>query len=267
MQARIGKNEVTEDLVRHMVLNSIRSYVRQHKTKYGKVVICCDSHSYWRRDFFPYYKHSRKKAREASEIDWSTVFKMFNKIKGELKACMPYYVLEVEGAEADDIIAVLTRRTCQHEPVLILSSDKDFVQLQQHPNVIQYSPLLKSYVSTDNPHRYVREHIIRGDRGDGIPNFLSKDETFVIGERQKNINKTKLQEWIVGKPETFCTTVEMQHGYARNRTLVDFSYIPDNIQTAIVEAYDAYTPANRNQMLNYFIQYRLKNLFEVAQDF
>lgn len=261
------KVKLEEDLIRHMVLNSLRSYIKQFKEKYGEIVICCDSKKYWRRDVFPLYKSNRKKDREKSQFDWNLIFETLNKVRDELKENFPYKVLDVEGAEADDVIGVLAARMSAHEEILILSSDKDFVQLQKYPNVKQYSPILKKYVETEDPHLYIKEHIIKGDRGDGIPNFLSADNVFALGERQKVINSKKLSEWLRKSPEEFCTNDIMLRGYKRNQMLVDLDFIPQTIQKQIVEAYDNTKVAKRSELLNYFINKRLKNLIEVIQEF
>lgn len=261
------KISLDEDLIRHMVLNSLRSYTRQFKQKYGQVVICCDSKKYWRREVFPFYKSNRKKDRDASALDWTAIFEILNKIRDELKEYFPGRVIEVEGAEADDIIGTLTVRASANEEVLILSSDKDFVQLQKYPNVSQYSPILKRYIQTDNPHQYIKEHIIRGDRGDGIPNFLSADNVFALGERQKTINSKKLSEWISKAPEEFCTNDTMLRGYKRNQMLVDLDYIPDTIRQKIVEAYDNAKVGSKQKLMTYFIEKRLRNMIEVLDEF
>jgi 5'-3' exonuclease len=270
LMQQIGSNpkiKLEEDLIRHMVMNSLRSYAKQFKHKYGTIVVACDSRKYWRREVFPFYKAHRKNDREKSPLDWHLIFEVLNKIRDELKENFPYKVLEVEGAEADDIIAVMTARMSPHEDILILSSDKDFVQLQKYNNVTQYSPILKRFIKSENPTEYIKEHIIRGDRGDGIPNFLSPDNTFVIGERQKVINKKKLVEWIDSDPKSFCTTDIMLRGYKRNQMLVDLDFIPENIKEQIVLAYETVKPGNKQKMLNYFIENRLKNLIEVLDEF
>ena len=270
LMQQIGSNpkiKLEEDLIRHMVLNSLRSYVRQFKQKYGEIVVCCDSKKYWRREVFPFYKSNRKKDREKSEFDWGLIFETLGKIREELKEYFPYKVIEVEGAEADDIIAVLSARNSINEEVLILSSDKDFVQLQKYENVTQYSPILKRYVKADNPHLYIKEHIIKGDRGDGIPNFLSADNVFALGERQKVINSKKMTEWLNMKPEEFCTNENMLRGYKRNQMLVDLDYIPENLKQQIVEMYENTKSGTRQKMLNYFIEKKLRNLIEVIDEF
>lgn len=270
LMQQIGSNpkiQLDENLIRHMILNSLRSYSRQFSHKYGEVVIACDSKKYWRRDVFPFYKSHRKKDREKSGFDWHMIFECLNKIRDELKENLPYRVLEVEGAEADDIIAVLTGRYAPSQQVLILSSDKDYIQLQKYDNVVQYSPILKRFLKTDDPFRFIKEHIIRGDKGDGVPNFLSADNTFVVGERQKVINSKKLEEWIKQSPEDFCVTDSMLRNYKRNQMLVDLDFIPESIKAQIVDSYDTAKKCSRQKMLDYFIENRLKNLIEVIEEF
>lgn len=261
------KNQLDANLIRHMVLNSLRSYAKQFRDKYGKIVIACDSKRYWRRDFFPFYKSHRKNDREKSAIDWSLIFNTLAEIKDELRENFPYKVMEVEGAEADDIIAVLVKNFHMKEDILILSADKDFVQLQKYKGVTQYSPILKRYMRVDNPQEYIQEHIIRGDRGDGIPNFLSPDNTFAVGERQKVISKKKLSQWIVTNPLDFCVTDTMLRGYKRNQMLVDLDFIPEKIADEILETYNTTKSANKEKMINYLIEKKMKNLFSVADEF
>lgn len=261
------KIKLDENLIRHMVLNSLRSYARQFRSQYGEIVICCDSKKYWRRDVFPFYKSNRKKDREKSGFDWSLIFETLNKIRDELKQHFPYKVIDVEGAEADDIIAVLTARMSAHEDILILSSDKDFVQLQKYKNVIQYSPILKRFITTEDPHLYIKEHIIKGDRGDGIPNFLSADNVFALGERQKVINNKKLVEWLKMPIEEICVNDNMLRNYKRNQMLVDLDFIPESIKEDIVKTYDNIVPAKKSGLLNYFIQNKLTSLMEVLDEF
>lgn len=262
------KIKLDEDLIRHMVLNSLRSYIKQFKGKYGEIVICCDSRRYWRRDVFPLYKANRKKDRDKSPLDWGLIFETLNKIRDELRENFPYKILEVDGAEADDIIGVMTARMAPHEDILILSSDKDFVQLQRYgKNVHQYSPITKNFSYAESPEHMMKEHILMGDRGDGIPNFLSADNVFALGERQKPINKKKLVEWLAKSPEDFCENDNMLRGYKRNQILIDLSFTPEDIKAAIVEAYENTKPANKQKMMTYFIEKRLKNLIEVMDEF
>lgn len=253
------KTAVDESLVRHMVLNTIRANVRKFR-EYGEVIIACDSKHYWRRDVFPLYKAGRKKGREASGHDWTSIFECMSKVREELKEHSPYKVIDVYGAEADDVIGVLTQAYGLREKIMILSSDKDFVQLQTNPNVKQYSPSMKKNITADDPIVQLKELIIRGDTGDGIPNILSPDNSFVDSIRQKPITAKFLAEFEVNKEKH-------QRNFDRNKQLIDLSCIPGSVSKNIIDTYEELKPANKQKFMNYMIANRLKNLLEVIDEF
>ena len=262
-----SKTQVEEGLVRHMILNTIRTYVKKFKESHGpEVVLACDNKNYWRREIFPHYKASRKKAREASGHDWNTIFECLNTIKEELKQNSPYKVVEVHTCEADDIIATLTMNRAANEKIMILSSDKDFAQLQKFPNVEQYSPILKKFIKEPLPSAQLKQLVIRGDKGDGIPNILSADDIFVAGGRQKPITEAKIINWMNQEPKEFCNE-EMFRNYTRNETLIDLTKIPENLKQEILHTYENAKGKTKQQFMNYMIANRLKNLLEVIDEF
>ena len=256
-----------EDFIRHLVLNSIRSYRNKYKNKYGEIVICTDFHSSWRKEVFPFYKAHRKVAREKQKtekgMDWSALFETINKIIIEIDTFFPYKVIRVEHAEGDDVIAVLSRTF--KEKSLIVSSDKDFSQLYKYKWVRQFSPMKQKMLNNIDPIMYLKEHIIRGDKGDGIPNILSDDDCIVSGVRQKSISKKKIVNWLDQDPHDF--NDEMKRGWIRNKILIDFDLIPKNIAKAILEQYNEEKKYQQGQLINYFIKNRLKYLMENMGDF
>jgi hypothetical protein len=260
-----SKKPVEESLVRHMILNTIRANIRKFR-EYGNVVIACDNKRYWRREVFPYYKAHRRKAREDSGHDWSSIFDCLHKVKDELKQFSPYKVIDVDGAEADDVIGVLTRKFAPHEKVMILSSDKDFVQLQIYPNVSQYSPTMKKHIKCDDPGKQLKELIISGDKGDGIPNILSEDNCIVEGIRQKAITKVRMSE-MLNTVIPIDGTDTLKRNWSRNQQLIDLTHTPENIVSGILTTYEETKPATRQQFMNYMIANRLKNLLEVIDEF
>lgn len=262
-----SKTEVEESLVRHMILNTVRTYVKKFKETHGpNVVIACDNRHYWRREIFPNYKAGRKKARESTGHDWNSIFECLGKIKQELKDHSPYRVIDVDGAEADDVIAVLTAKFSATEKVMILSSDKDFAQLQRYQNVEQFSPILKKYIKEPLPFAQLKQLIIRGDKGDGIPNILSNDDCIVNSVRQKAITEAKIINWMNQSPEDFCND-EMLRNYRRNEMLIDLTKIPEKIVHSILDTYDTTQGKSKREFLNYMIANRLKNLIEVIDEF
>lgn len=273
MMAQIGNHtnlEIQEDMFRHMVLNSIRSY-RVMFHSYGDVVIACDDKKSWRREYFPQYKANRKKTRDQSELDWSAIFNCLNNVRDELKAYFPYRVIQVEGAEADDVIATLCMKygslLATKDKIIILSGDKDFVQLQVYSNVEQYDPVRKKYIKNNDPHQYLREHILKGDRGDGIPNVLSPDHSIAEGERQKPLRADKLALW-TSTPNLKDVLTEQQYGhFKRNEMLIDLHNIPQYIQDSVLELYEAEGGKKRDRLFQYFIDHKLKHLMEHISEF
>lgn len=259
--------ELEEDLLRHMILNSIRSYNQKFKNEYGEMIIACDAGNNWRRQIFPYYKANRRKNREKSELNWTQIFDTLSKVREELKEYFPYRVIQIDGAEADDIIGTLVDKFGNtSEKILIMSGDKDFVQLQRYMNVKQYDPVQKKWRTTNDPDRFIKEHIMRGDTGDGVPNFLSADNTFVIGARQKPLSQKKMDAWIHMDPREFCDE-NMLRGYMRNQQLVDLTFVPENLRVQVLEEYEAQAGKGRSKLFNYFIEKRLKNLLESINEF
>ena len=255
--------ELSEDLVRHMVLNSLRGHNKKFRKEYGDMVIACDSGNVWRRQAFPNYKAGRKETREKSEHDWTMIFDILSKVKDEIKTFLPYKVIEVESVEADDIIAVLCRRT--NEKVLILSGDKDFIQLH-NDRIKQYNPVLNKFVGQgENPSLYIREHILKGDRSDGIPNVLSDDNVFIEGRRQRPLSKKKIEAWCNEIVPTF--NEEEQKNYDRNKKLIDLSCVPKELEDKINREFDNFEVATRDKILGYFINKKLKTLIESIDEF
>ena len=253
---------VDEGMVRHMILNSIRLYRNMFKEKYGEVILTYDSKHYWRRDYFPQYKMNRKKARENDSKDWDNIFGVLNKIKAEFKEYLPYKYLEVYGAEADDIIGTLCKQ--EFEPIMIVSGDKDFIQLHKYENVNQYSPILKKHVNGHNPDTYIRTHILKGDTSDGVPNVLSPDITFTEGLRQRPLGKKKIETWLESMDSM---PDEAKRNYQRNEKLINLDKIPQELEEQILSEIDEAPHGDRSKLLNYFIDNKLKELTESIGDF
>tara|TARA_Y100000310_G_scaffold311107_1_gene357088 strand:+ start:2096 stop:2941 length:846 start_codon:yes stop_codon:yes gene_type:complete len=266
MHLHLNKSkEIDEKMVRHMILNSLRMYRTRFSSEFGELVLCYDSKHYWRRDYFPQYKSGRKKSREKSDHNWEAIFSCLNQIKDELKENMPYKFVEVYGAEADDIIGTLCSE--YSDEIMIVSGDKDFIQLQKYPNVKQYSPITKSMINGKSPDNFLKEHIFKGDTSDGIPNVLSPDNTFTDGLRQKPLGKKKISSWIEHHFEDVAPNEEVKRNYQRNRKLIDLTFTPKELSMEIINTYKEAPCNDRSKLLNYFIQKRLKNLTESINEF
>lgn len=267
MGNHLGGSKIEEGLLRHMILNSIRSYSQKYKGSYGEMTIACDDRESWRREIYPYYKANRRSGREESDIDWSSIFEYFAKIKNELRENMPYRVVQVPKAEADDVIATLVHEYGpEGQRILILSGDKDFIQLHQYLGVEQYDPVRKKKITHPNPSRFKMEHIIKGDKGDGVPNILMADNSLVLRERSRPITKKKLDTWPDLRPEDYCNDLMLQRWY-RNQQMIDLDKIPESVKEQVLATYESEAGKTRSKMFNYFMKFKLKHLMESIGDF
>ena len=260
-QLKMNDGEVSEDMLRHMILNSVRNYQKKYAPDYGEIVLCTDSSHTWRKEFYPLYKANRKKTRDASDLDWKMLFDTLQIVKEEIRDNFPYRYMYVEQCEADDIIAILVKHA--REPVMIVSGDKDFQQLHKYDYVKQWSPNLNKLITCDNPDLFLKEHILTGDKSDGIPNILSNDDCFAEGIRQ-----TPLRKGI--KDSYLRMTIEKDdkyyRNYLRNQTLIDLEFIPQNIEEKILEEYENTVPV-KGKVFDYLRTHRLNELLNHVEDF
>jgi len=262
-----------EDMIRHMILNSLRMYHKRYKNEYGEMVLAVDAANNWRRSVFPQYKASRKKNRQESTFDWNEAFRLLNLVREEIAENFPYKVIRVDKCEADDVIGtiVASKSTIQFnvEKIMIVSSDRDFLQLQRFPNVKQFSPLLKKELKENNARYYLFNHIIRGDKGDGVPNILSNDDTFVEGFRQTPMSQKKVDGIIEDLEQgELLYAASWYRNYLRNERLIALSETPQELKNEIINTYEKQDPwSNKGKVLPYLIAKRCNNLIESVQEF
>jgi hypothetical protein len=261
--------DVDENLIRHMFLNSLRANRKKFTDDFGELVICADGKNSWRREVYPYYKAGRRKSREESELDWNELFRIINLIRSELIEHFPYKVIHIDHCEADDIIGAVvheygTELNTGSEQFLILSGDKDYIQLHRYANVKQYDPVRKKWIQNSDPDKYLVEHILKGDGGDGVPNVLSADNSIAVGERQKAMTAKRMAELTKGPSNMDSLTLSRYH---RNKMMIDLSEIPQKYKDQILSEYSKEKEVGRSQLFNFFVEKRLKNLLTDIGDF
>ena len=261
VQLKLNDGELSESKLRPMIINSIRNYQRKYAGDYGEIVLCTDAANPWRREFFPNYKANRKKLREEDDKDWGVIFNTLQVIKDELRDNFPYRYMYVERCEADDIIAVLSKHI--KEDILIISGDKDFQQLQSLENVIQWSPNLNKQVVCQDPSLFLKEHILTGDKSDGIPNILSSDDCMVEGIRQTPLRKPIKDKYLRISIEN---DDKYYRNYLRNQTLIDFDFIPKDIEDSIISEFANTNPV-KGKVFDYLRTHRLNELLDNVGDF
>lgn len=261
-----------ENMIRHMILNSLRMYNVKYRKEFGNMVICCDAGNTWRKQYFPYYKANRKKNRDSSDLDFNEIFRILNMVRDEISQNLPYKLIQIDGCEADDVIASLVMETQEFgkdEKVMIISSDKDFIQLQKYGNVSQFSPMQKKVVTDKNPRMYLFEHVIKGDTGDGIPNILSTDDTLVTeGKRQTPVSKKKIEHWLENAEDLKSVMDDDTYrNYQRNKTLIDLTEIPADVREKIINTFESTKVPMKMKVLNYLIKKRCNLLIDSVEEF
>lgn len=273
-------NPEAKSLIMHLILTTVLSYKKKFGKDYGQIVIATDSKKYWRKEVFPLYKGHRKRDREKSDVDWDFIFECMNEAKDAFRESFPYKVLQIEGAEADDVIAALAKYSQDNnlvrvgildgepEPMMIVSSDTDFMQLQKYPNVKQWSPMQKKFLKpTTTLREFTIEHICTGDAGDGIPNICSPENSLFDKIRQKSFKKDRLPDFI-NKGIDGCANEDERRRYQLNERLIDFEFMPQSLYDEIINEYESQKPqGGKQKVFNYLMKNRMRHLLENAGDF
>lgn len=268
--------KISVSMMRHLVLSTIKHNVLKfRKDGYEEVIICVDNAlpTYWRREFAYYYKKNRAKNREESTWDWEGYFEGIRTVVDEFKKNMPYIIMDISKAEADDCIAVLTKKlSLEGRKVMIISSDGDFTQLHKFPNVSQYSPMMKKLVKskTGSPALDLMTKIVKGDRKDCVASIKVRSDfyyTMVIGERTPP-TKTKFVEDCLDAEDISKLLSETEYKrFLENRVLIDFEYIRDDIKSAILDLYNNYKVPGKNKIYPYFVKSGLSKLLKDVGQF
>ncbi|ADE34877.1 RnaseH [Klebsiella phage KMI9] len=264
---------ITIEMIRHLVLDTLRFNVVKFKGEYPEIVIAFDDRNYWRRQKAWYYKKRRQIEHEESEWDWDRLNNFLNPVFEEIRQNMPYLGLKVEFAEADDIIAVVTKKAVgEGRRVLVVSADSDFTQLQKYNGVRQWSPPQKKWVTPKygSPRNDLRYKNIKGDKKDSIACIKIRNDyivTKVEGERAPAVKSSELEAWLEADDPTTLMTPEWAARYKENEELRDFEFIPKDIENSIIEAYNTPKSGSKAKMERYFMDNKLSRMFEKLSDF
>lgn len=266
-----------EYLLRHMFYTKLLALKREFHAKPADMYICMDHKVNWRKRHFEYYKASRAKKREESEIDFQFLFDLMDSMESEMKTSLPFNVLREEGLEADDWIAILSETD---QPVIVVSTDKDFYQLLTKPNVKIYNHVkLETVTLSKPPHVEKWVKILNGDTGDGIPNVFSDSDTFICEEkRQKAFGERKAEMLLneVAPMLIFPEPILKEHfkklglleNFNRNNLLINFDEIPDEIRKKANDTIQMLKPSmNQVRMLAYLTQKNLVQLSSRVHEF
>ena len=257
------------NLWRHSLLTSILK--RKKKINPDEIILAIDSYS-WRNDYFQYYKAVRKANKTKSDIDFDFFYKASDKLIKEIKAYFPWYVIEKRGAEGDDILAILSNHLHKNNDVVLLTSDKDMVQLLKLNNVKYYSYRDDEYKNIKNPYEVLLRLILSGDKDDGIPNLLSPDNIFVSEGRQKQCGPQKQDKILQQGIDDFLDeNPECKENYQRNKKLIELSKqtIPEEVWNEVIDEFENYEKVESDfiNILTFFRKNNMKMLQDRIQEF
>lgn len=249
-------------LWRYLVYDSIYSTLK-HIPEAGEIVLAVDDKTSWRKSYFPRYKESRKDKREKTGINWDSLFATINVYIADIKHHMPFKVLRIRSAEADDVIGVICMSI--PNPCVISSNDEDYLQLVSD-TVRVWNPSKREYMVCEDPQEFLDMKCLTGQAKDDIFNVLTPGN---FGQTPETLNKRKpglgdktaqkiikegLNEWLAKN--------NLEENFKRNKVLIDFRNIPNVIGTRVMDAYDQYNFPPPQNMFGFFKKYQMRGYIE-----
>lgn len=268
------------DFWEFLTFNSI--YRMLYKDRINEVILALDSQS-WRKIVYPHYKAHRKKSREESKVNWDLYSERKNKFLDELKEFIPFKIISVNRAEADDILGTLVNFNRVYNPIIV-SMDVDYMQLSKKARI--YNPIKKEFNKPIDTEKFLLYSALVGQKKDNIFNVKTPwdwPETKKrppMGEKgiDKLIQNNELESFLDTPIEyefpveienqesiTYKQTIVPRELYNINRKLIDFSCTPKVMADATINTYDNYVMgANPDRLYEYF---RHKNWREMIDNY
>jgi hypothetical protein len=175
--ANIKENDdILTSMCHHSALMSMQYLYNKYKP--DEIVAIFDSHS-WRKDYTKYgaithkpYKGNRRKDLTQKEKEQFEVFDgHIEEFYEYLRDYSALIVLKRNMLECDDIMAGFVDKYTDDKHIII-SSDKDFIQLLNHPNVALIEPEHEKARSLADwnfdSEFFMFEKCLRGDAGDNV---------------------------------------------------------------------------------------------------
>lgn len=254
-----GNSPFSRELIIHDFLLQIRALEMKYKA--DGILVACDERNLWRKEIYPEYKGQRDKKRDPH---YEEVRGIMDELKDFFNNFTKIPAISVPRNEADDVIAIASRISTQKN--VIVSSDKDFIQLINDKTIL-YSPPLRAERETKDKEFELFEKCIRGDSGDNVfsayPRVRTKVLEAVWGDELAMANLFETKRKIDGR--------KVGEVYEFNKSLIDLDMIPqdhqDTISDKIIEEVSNGSKFNYLGMLRFFGQNNLKKLAKQEQKF
>ncbi len=242
------------EILRHVFLKNILAYIRDFNP--NKVFIAVDVGQSWRKKVYSLYKGKRKEARDKQDVDWEKFYGICNSVVDELKKNFPFYTIGINHVEADDIIAYLVRNEDTDNEKVIITSDRDYIQLLKYNNTKIFDPLKNKFMECLNPFHALELKICSGDKSDNIPPIYHR-----WGEKtaEKNILSGNLKKMLEQKDNNG-EPCEISRNYERNKKLIDMEKLPKSVEKGIDLYLEEYKISSTKSIMKYFIENKLSEL-------
>lgn len=263
-------------LWRFLVYDSIYSCIKRFRI--SEVVLAVDDKVSWRRSYFPRYKESRKKQRDKSDVDFKIVFSVINKFIRELKHSMPFKIIKVRSAEADDVIGILA---LEFGNCIVSSNDEDFMQLVGEKDNRLWNPSNQKFsefpininkdkkgtpVMCKSKEEFLNYKILMGQPKDDIfniktpTNWGKTPET--EGKRKPGFGVISAQKVMKAGVHEWIEKEQLEDRYKRNSVLIDFHRIPNVINNRIGDVYNNHTYPPPENIYKFFKEFQMRYFLE-----
>lgn len=215
----------------------------------NEIVLAVDAKNSWRYEFWPRYKEDRKKKREKSTDDfpWDKFFERYEDFLNDIKEHFPIKVMRIDKSEGDDIIGCLVNKFSKQ--FHIISTDKDFIQLLSD-RVKLYDPLKKEYIEHPYPKMFLIEQCLIGQSKDSIFNIKTPLD-WPEGKRKPGFGPKACEKAMAEGLQKFLESNGLKERFSFNRTLIDFTKIPDDVCQYIIDEYSSYKYPHPDNMWKY----------------
>ena len=254
---------------KHILLTTLMYNIKKFKP--NEVVIAIDGRKNWRFAVYPDYKKHRRENRDKDLFPWDRYFEYINEFTADMQKYFPFIFLDVKFAEADDIIAVLSRNLSDDDyKSIIVTSDKDYVQLLMDENISVFDPIKKKFKECDDPKKDLAVHLLTGDKGDSVPAIKPRvgvKTALKILETDGLFDQVMQEEVEIKDKEGNVLRVEKCiDNYNRNKKMIDLHQIPKKIKKLIIDSYHAYdfdsVNCNGLYLMKFFVKNKLRKLSE-----
>lgn len=250
------------DVWRYMVCEVIHKWMYLEKG-INEVVIAVDDRNPWRKSYFSRYKESRKKKRDKTDVDFKLLYGAIDKLAADLKHFMPYKVLKVRGAEADDIIAILAMENRGQS--IVISNDEDYLQLCSD-YVRVWNPKNKKYSQCDDTELFIVRKSLMGQAKDDIFNVITPNDwgqtPETMGKRKPGFGPKSCDKVINEGYKEWLEKKDLQDNFKRNRILMDFGYIPQSMRNRIMTSYKRANFPPPQNIHKFFKQYNMRGFLD-----